>query len=47
MNMFKRHTLEGCGYTHVPLLLDGAGGDGERGIDVDVSTWKPIGRPAE
>ena len=52
---YERHTLEGCGYTHLPLLATGLeGSEGEGGgsysVDVDVSTWKPIGsrrtRPA-
>lgn len=39
MSMFKRHTLEGCGYLTIPDLSLSPGG-----IEIrDVSTWKPVG----
>lgn len=38
VNAYKRHVLEGCGYTHIPL-----GARGSRKETVEISTWKPIG----
>ena len=37
--MYKRHTLEGCGYLVIPDSTCLPGGTEIR----DVSTWKPIG----
>lgn len=37
--MYKRHTLEGCGYFVLPDSTSLPGGTEIR----DVSTWKPIG----
>lgn len=39
VSMFKRHTLEGCGYLAVPNSPTSPGGTEIR----DISTWKPVG----
>jgi hypothetical protein len=45
VSMFKRHTLEGCGYLTVPDSCSGGSHNSSPGDTVtkDVSTWKPVG----
>lgn len=41
VSTYERHTLEGCGYVHLPLFEDSH--TPSNSIDIDIGTWKPIG----